>query len=55
MRDPDGKRFNLVVPEGRGLSSGWRMLAEKLRHLGMVAREGSKDGGFVGEALLGPF
>ena len=53
VRDVDRKRFNLVVPKGRGLTSGWRLLAEKLRYLGVVAREGSKEGDFVGEASVG--
>ena len=53
MRDADRKRFSLVVPKGRGLTSGWRLLAEKLRFLGVVAREGSKEEDFVGEASVG--
>ena len=53
MRDAGGKRFNIVVPKGRGLTSGWRLLAEKLRHLGVVVREGSKARGFVGETSAG--
>ena len=36
------------------MTSGWRLLIEKFRHLGLVAREGSKGGGFVGEASIGP-
>ena len=55
VRDAGGKRFSLVVPEGMGATSGWQLLAEKLRHLRVVAREGSKARGFVGEALSRPF
>ena len=53
VRDAGGKRLSLVVPEGRGLTSWWRLLVEKLRYLGVVAREGSKEGDFVREALVG--
>ena len=54
MRDASEKRFSIVVPEGRGLTNGWLLLAKKLRHLGMVGRDGSKAGGFVGEVSVGP-
>ena len=39
--------------EGKGLTSGWWLLAEKLHFLGVVAKEGSKEGDFVGEASVG--
>ena len=38
---------------GKGLTSGWWLLVEKLHYLGMVAREGLKEGDFVGEASVG--
>ena len=53
MRDASRKRFSIVEPEGRGLASGWWLLAEKLQHLGVVVIEGAKVGGFVGEASIG--
>ena len=54
VRDTSGKRFSIVVPEGRGLTNGWLLLAKKLRHLGIVVRDGSKVGDFVGEVSVGP-
>ena len=54
MRDASGKRFSIVVPEGRGLTNGWVLLAKKLRHLGIGVIDGSKVGGFVGEVSVGP-
>ena len=54
MTYASGKRFSIVVPEGRGLTNGWLLLAKKLRNLGIVVRDGSKVGGFVGEVSVGP-
>ena len=31
----EARRFTLVFPEGRGLSGGWKTLANKLRSLGV--------------------
>ena len=31
----EARRFNLIFPEGRGLSGGWETLANKLRSLGV--------------------
>ena len=53
VRDTSRKRFSIVVPKGRGLTSAWWLLAEKLQHLGVVVIEGPKARGFVGEASTG--
>ena len=39
VRDYGGKRFNLMFPEGNGIVGGWRILAEKLRRLGVKSSE----------------
>ena len=36
VRDVEAKRFCLIFPEGKGLSDGWNILAEKLREVGVV-------------------
>ncbi|KAL6327375.1 hypothetical protein AAG906_018977 [Vitis piasezkii] len=36
VRDVEAKRFCLIFPEGKGLSGGWNILAEKLREVGVV-------------------
>ena len=30
VRDPEGKSYNLMFSEGKGVVGGWRILAEKL-------------------------
>ncbi|RVW96878.1 hypothetical protein CK203_026137 [Vitis vinifera] len=35
VRDAENKRFSLAFPEGRGLVGGWKVLASKLRSLGV--------------------
>ena len=35
VRDAEKKRFSLAFPEGRGLVGGWKILASKLRSLGV--------------------
>ena len=35
VRDAGWKRFNICIPEGRGLKRGWKIMAEKLRSLGV--------------------
>ena len=35
VRDARWKRFNICIPEGKGLVRGWKIMAEKLRSLGM--------------------
>ena len=35
VRDVENKRFTLAFPEGRGLVGGWKLLASKLRSLGV--------------------
>ena len=35
VRDAKNKRFSLAFPEGRGLVGGWKVLASKLRSLGV--------------------
>ena len=39
VRDYGGKSFNLIFPEGNGIVGGWRILAEKLRQLGVRSSE----------------
>ena len=39
VRDYGGKSFNLMFPEGNGIVGGWRILAEKLRQLGVRSSE----------------
>ena len=39
VRDLGGKSYNLMFPEGKGVSGGWRILAEKLRQLGVRSSE----------------
>ncbi|RVW64454.1 hypothetical protein CK203_061721 [Vitis vinifera] len=41
--DSKSKRFCLVFPEGKGVLGGWVLLAEKLRFLGVLSREESKN------------
>ena len=36
VRDVEAKRFCLIFPEGKGLSGGWNIMAEKLRVVGVV-------------------
>ncbi|RVW67637.1 hypothetical protein CK203_063065 [Vitis vinifera] len=36
VRDAENKRFSLTFPEGRGLVGGWKMLASKLRSMGVA-------------------
>ncbi|RVW47728.1 Transposon TX1 uncharacterized 149 kDa protein [Vitis vinifera] len=36
VRDAENKRFSLAFPEGRGLVGGWKMLASKLRSVGVA-------------------
>ena len=43
VRDLEAKRFCLIFPEGKGLSGGWNILAEKLREVGVVPFGGLKD------------
>ena len=35
VRDAGWKRFNICIPEGKGLMRGWKIMAEKLRSLGV--------------------
>ena len=35
LRDAENKRFSLASPKGRGLVGGWKVLASKLRSLGV--------------------
>ena len=35
VRDIGGKYYNLMFPEGNGIVGGWRILAEKMRQLGV--------------------
>ena len=35
VRDAGWKRFGICIPEGRGLVRGWKIMAEKLRSLGV--------------------
>ena len=39
MRDSREKSYNLMFPEGKGIVGGWRILAEKLRQLGVRSSE----------------
>ena len=39
VRDLVGKSYNLMFPEGKGVARGWRILAEKLRQLGVRSSE----------------
>ena len=39
VRDLVGKSYNLMFPEGKGVVGGWRILAEKLRQLGVRSSE----------------
>ena len=39
VRDYGGKSFNLMFPEGNGIVGGWRILADKLRQLGVRSSE----------------
>ena len=39
MRDSREKSYNLMFPEGKGIVEGWRILAEKLRQLGVRSSE----------------
>ena len=39
VRDLGGKSYNLMFPEGKGVVGGWRILAEKLRQLGVRSSE----------------
>ena len=39
VRDLVGKSYNLMFPEGKGVVGGWRILAEKLRQLGVRSNE----------------
>ena len=43
VRDLEAKRFCLVFPDGKGLTGGWNILAEKLREVGVVPTGGSKS------------
>ena len=35
VRDYGGKNYNLMFPEGNGIVGGWKILAEKMRQLGV--------------------
>ena len=35
VRDYGGKNYNMMFPEGNGIVGGWRILAEKMRQLGV--------------------
>ena len=39
VRDLVGKSCNLMFLEGKGVAGGWRILAEKLRQLGVRSSE----------------
>ena len=39
VRDCGGKSYNLMFPEGNGIVGGWRILAEKLRQVGVRSSE----------------
>ena len=54
VRDPDGKRFSLIVHKGRGFIGGWQVLAEKLHHLGVDAKEIPKAKEHEGVVSSGP-
>ena len=41
MRDVENKRFSLAFLEGRGLVGGWKILASKLRSLGVSPLQGN--------------
>ena len=41
--DLEAKRFCLIFPEGKRLSGGWNILAEKLREVGVAPFGGLKD------------
>ena len=49
VRDIESKKYNIIVPEGKGQSFGWNSLAERLRDLGVTplgglqGPKGSKD------------
>ena len=39
LRDSEGKSYNLMFSKGKGIPRGWRILAEKLRQLGVRSSE----------------
>ena len=43
VRDLEAKRFCLIFLEGKGLSGGWNILADKLREVGVVLIGGLKN------------
>ena len=43
VRDLEAKRFCLIFLEGKGLSGGWSILADKLREVGVVLIGGLKN------------
>ena len=53
VRNGDGKRHKIFIPEGKGLVRGWEVLAEKLQELGTVERQLEKRIKEGGQALKG--
>ena len=43
MVDSEAKRHCLVFPEGKGFLGGWALLAEKLRSIGILSRDETRE------------
>ena len=53
VRDGEGKRHKIFIPEGKGLVRGWEVLAEKLQELGTIERQPEKRIKEGGQTLKG--
>ena len=54
VRDAGWKRFGICIPEGRGLVRGWKIMAEKLRSLGVGLKRLERQKTIVREEIMAP-
>ena len=52
VRDAGWKRFGICIPEGRGLVRGWKIMAEKLRSLGVGLKRLERQKTIVREEIM---
>ena len=54
VRDAGWKRFGICISEGRGLVRGWKIMAEKLRSLGVGLKRLERQKTIVREVIMAP-
>ena len=54
VRDAGWKRFGICIPEGKGLVRGWKIMAEKLRSLGVGLKRSERQKTHIREKIKVP-